>query len=258
MRVADGWGRFMDAWIPSKCTLCQTSTKYRHGLCARCELQLPYVEPSTVCRTCAAGLPTLDEDVAAALSPFLFDPQKCPICDYEQPPIEVMRSVFHYKTPIDFWVPQVKFHRNLALARLMGELCADRLLELGPALDRWPDALIPVPLHTSRLKERGFDQPLELAKPMATRLKIPLRTDILVRSRATVKQSETDLEHRQSNLLGAFSTNITSTSANFPRHVAILDDVMTTGATLHEAALCVLDAGVETVEAWVVARAEAS
>ena len=258
MRVADGWGRFVDAWIPSKCTLCQTATRHRHGLCVDCEAALPFVNPATVCRTCAASLPSLDAEVSAAVSPFLFDLTKCPICDYEQPPLDVMRSVFEYRTPVDFWVPQVKFHRNLALARLMGELCADRLRALGPSLDRWPDALIPVPLHTSRLKERGFDQPLELAKPMASRMGIALRTDILERRRATVKQSETDLEHRQSNLIGAFCAKIDASSPTFPAHVAILDDVMTTGATLHEAALCLLDAGVTRVEAWVVARAEAS
>lgn len=248
----------MDALIPSTCTLCQAPTRHRHGLCRACELQLPFLDPSTVCRMCAAPLPVMEEGVAGALSPFLFDLRKCPICDYEEPPVAVMRSVFQYRTPIDFWVPQVKFHRALSLARLMGELCGERLCEMGPALGRWPDVLIPVPLHTSRLKERGFDQPLELARPLSARLGIPLRTDILVRGRATVKQSETDLEHRQSNLFGAFMVNLSSFSQTLPEHVAILDDVMTTGATLHEAALCLQDAGVLTVEAWVVARAEAS
>lgn len=258
MHFTRPWERLLDAWIPSRCGLCQVATRHRHGLCARCEGALPWTDPVWACRTCATPLTALDDGVRAGLPPLLFDLRKCPVCDYEQPPVDAVRALFQYRTPIDFWVPQLKFHRNLSLARLMGELCADRLHHQGPVMDAWPEALIPVPLHQGRLRERGFDQPLELAKPIAKRLGLVLRTDLLIRSRATQKQSETDLENRQSNLFDAFSVNLTAYSEKLPAHVAILDDVMTTGATLHEAALALLDAGVTRVEAWVIARAEAN
>ena len=114
-----------------------------------------------------------------------------------------------------------------------------------------PDALIPLPLHRKRLRSRGFDQTLELAKPLASAMRIPLLDDVLLRVRDTAPQSRLDAPARRRNLRRAFAVRPDIT---LPAHVALIDDVMTTGATLHAAANALLRAGVARVDAWVCAR----
>lgn len=113
-----------------------------------------------------------------------------------------------------------------------------------------PDLLIPVPLHPSRLRKRGYNQALELARPLGRRLGIPVRHDVLRRTRCTGAQTELDAAARVGNVRGAFAL------ASLPaqRHVALVDDVMTTGATLAEAALVLLAAGMDRVDVWALAR----
>ena len=110
---------------------------------------------------------------------------------------------------------------------------------------------MPIPLHRSRLRQRGYDQALELAKPLARALGVPLRNDLLRRRHATAPQSELHADERQRNLRDAFVTNA---GVVLPAHVALVDDVMTTGATLHAAATALHRAGVARVDAWVCAR----
>jgi len=114
-----------------------------------------------------------------------------------------------------------------------------------------PDALLPLPLHRARLRRRGYDQALELAKPLAQALELPLRDDILIRQRDTAPQSRLDAKQRRRNLRGAF---VVREGAELPAHLVLIDDVMTTGATLHAAADALRRAGVERVDAWVCAR----
>ena len=114
-----------------------------------------------------------------------------------------------------------------------------------------PHALVPLPLHQVRLRRRGFDQTLEFARPLARILGIPLRDDLLVRVRDTAPQSRLDAPARRRNLRGAFAVR---TDGPLPAHVALVDDVMTTGTTLHAAAEALRRAGVARVEAWVCAR----
>ena len=114
-----------------------------------------------------------------------------------------------------------------------------------------PDALIPIPLHHARLRSRGYDQALELARPLARALHLPLLGNALQRSKTTTAQSRLDADARQRNLRGAFDV---VSAASIPGHVVLVDDVMTTGATLHAAARVLHRAGVQRVDAWVCAR----
>lgn len=114
-----------------------------------------------------------------------------------------------------------------------------------------PQALVPIPLHRGRLRRRGYDQSLELARPLARQLGVPLRDDLLRRVRATAAQSRLDAGARRRNLRGAFAV---SAGAAAPSHVALVDDVMTTGATARSAATALLRAGVRRVDVWVRAR----
>jgi len=154
--------------------------------------------------------------------------------------------VFVYGFPLDRLVPRFKFHNDLAAGRLLSEL----MLQGVSGLPR-PSALVPVPLHESRLRRRGYDQAQELAKSLTRALQVPLLSEALVRTRATAPQSELDAGARQRNLRRAFEVRAGAALAD---HVTLIDDVMTTGATLEAAAKSLRRAGVTRVDAWVCAR----
>jgi ComF family protein len=114
-----------------------------------------------------------------------------------------------------------------------------------------PDCLIPVPLHPTRLRQRGYNQALEIARPIAARLKIPLEVHAVRRIRATPAQALLPLRERARNVRGAFFARTRFDG----RRVAIVDDVMTSGHTANSLAQCLRRAGAEDIEVWVVARA---
>ena len=245
--------RWLETWLPNRCCLCQAPCPAGPAVCRACRLRLPYIEADAVCRFCARPLAPDVEAVFSGLPPRQFDRTACALCDYERPPIDGLRALFRYQSPVDAWIPQLKFHGGLATARLLGELFVARAKTL-----QWPmpDRILPLPLHTTRLGERGFEQPLELARPLARGLGLPLDGESLRRVRQTRRQSEMDMEQRQSNLEWAFSASFATIKGNLPSFVAIIDDVFTTGATVGEAALAVRAAGVPRVEAWVMAVTE--
>lgn len=152
-------------------------------------------------------------------------------------------AAFVYRWPVDGLLRRFKFHQDLAAGRLLSALMCERFA----SLER-PDVLVPVPLHRGRLGLRGYDQALELARPLGRALQLPCRP-LLVRARHTAPQSELDAAARARNLRDAFEVR-----GPLPAHVALVDDVMTTGATLRAAALTLRRAGVARVDAWVCAR----
>lgn len=175
-------------------------------------------------------------------------PGVCGDCLRDPPLLAQTRAVFVYGFPLDRLVPRFKFHRDLAAGRLMADLMAGALAS-APR----PDALVPVPLHARRIRQRGYDQALELARPLAATLALPLRADLLQRIRATAAQSELDAGQRQRNLARAFAV---PEQAALPDHVALVDDVMTTGASVREAAAALRAAGAAQVTVLVLARTD--
>jgi ComF family protein len=158
-----------------------------------------------------------------------------------------MHAPYRYAAPLDRLIPALKFGGKLAHARLLGELLAEELAASGA---RRPELILPVPLHARRLRERGYNQALELARPVARALGLPLETRACTRLRATAAQSGLDLKARRANLRGAFAV-----PALGVKHVAVLDDVVTSGSTVAELARALARAGVERVDVWAVARA---
>lgn len=222
------------AWLlPWRCTLCGNPGMPGLDLCVDCRRDLPW--NTSACPGCARPLPAGAAD------------SRCGACLSHPPAWDIAFSALHYALPVDGLVQQLKFHGRLARARLLGELLAQALQ--SERRTPWPAALIPVPLHPSRLKERGFNQARELALPLARRFAIPLRDDLARRVRATAPQVGLDAATRARNLRGAFAIAGTP-----PAHVALIDDVLTTGSTLTAMSLALRAAGSTQIEVWTPAR----
>ena len=227
----DGWLRRAGRVLLSpRCLLCGETGMDGRDLCAACAAALPWYHDA--CPQCAIPLPAPGD--------------RCGACLRAPPVMHETHAAFVYGFPLDRLVPRFKFHNDLAAGRLLAELMAESFASLPR-----PAALVPVPLHRERLRRRGYDQALELARPLARALQVPLLADALVRTQATAPQSELDAGARQRNLRRAFEVRA---GASLPDHVVLVDDVMTTGATLEAAARTLRRAGVARVDAWVCAR----
>jgi ComF family protein len=197
------------------CPLCDADLPRLAGsLCPRCALPSP---GSAVCGACLARPPRYDATVAALA----------------------------YRFPADVLVQALKFRGELALAPLLGALLAARLADAAPV--RW---IVPVPLSRARLAERGFNQALEIARPLARATGAQLAPELCERARDTPAQAELALAARATNVRGAFR----SPRLIAAETVAVVDDVMTSGATLDEIARTLKAAGAARVVNWVLAR----
>jgi ComF family protein len=152
-------------------------------------------------------------------------------------------AVFAYAFPLNKLILALKYGEKFQLATLLGDLLAQRVTVA-------PDCIIAMPLHPTRLKERGFNQSLQLAQRIGQQLKLPVLPLACQRMRNTPSQSTLPWNERGKNMRKAFSCLADVAG----KHVAIVDDVMTTGATLNELALALINAGATEVSAWVVAR----
>lgn len=171
----------------------------------------------------------------------------CLRCAVHPPPVERSLAVFDYVPPLSPLITALKFNGRLANARLLGQLWAR---QLGPRLINEPRAaLLPVPLHPRRLRERGFNQALELVRPLARRLDWPLYLQAVRRIKPTAHQIGLSMDERRANLRAAFEV------MRLPgKRVVIVDDVVTTGATVYELARMLRRAGAEHIEVWSLAR----
>ena len=247
--AVDGWfgrlGRCL--WAP-RCLVCGEPARGRLDLCPACETALPWMPPA--CLSCAMPLETrMVPDATRGIptgSPGLHQTRLCSACQHDPPALTEVHAAFLYGFPLDRLLPRLKFHRDLAAGRLLAQVMAMSFANLAR-----PDVLVPVPLHRARLRQRGYNQALELARPMGRMLDLPVDAGLLLRIRNTSAQSRLDADARIGNLRHAFDV----ASRIAPPHVALVDDVMTTGATLHAAADALFDAGVERVDAWICARA---
>ncbi|HEX6398430.1 MAG TPA: ComF family protein [Steroidobacteraceae bacterium] len=162
---------------------------------------------------------------------------------------------FRYAHPVDELIRRLKYQRAIAHARVLGVLLADIARKCGADL---PVLLVPVPLHAARWHERGFNQAAAIARYAGHQLEIPVMRHAVTRVRDTPSQTALDVTARRRNVRGAFAVR---TGRSLERllaagHVAIVDDVITTGSTMNELRRVLLEAGVRRVETWAVARAE--
>ncbi len=216
------------------CLLCGTAESGRHGICPACEHALP--RNASACQRCALPIPQSSHT------------RVCGQCLDSPPHYHQALAPYIYAAPIDALITGLKFRRQLHCARLLGSLLARHLQE---NLRQYPECIVPVPLHPSRLRERGYNQALELARPLAQALGIRLEKTLAQRVRHTRPQTELKLTSRAANLRQAFRVH----RSPCYRHVAIVDDVITSGHTANALACEFRRQGVEKVEIWAIARA---
>ncbi len=219
---------------PPTCLLCGGRGQQGLDICEGCLRELP--RNLSCCPVCALPLP---QEYGAATT--------CGNCLMHHPGFDLSHAPFLYLPPIGRLIGDLKFNSGLTQARLLARLVGD---SLETAMERPPELLIPIPLHPSRLRERGYNQSLELARPLSRQFGIPLQYNLCTRIRATPHQLSLKKQDRARNVKGGFRV---SGKLN-ARHVALIDDVITTGATVSELARLLKKNGVERVDVWAVAR----
>ena len=223
----------LDLVFPALCPVCQVilDADRRDPLCGRCWCSITRLGPPgcDVCGTaCAPSRP-------------------CSTCTTDPPPYDYARSAAIYEGALREALHAFKFSRKRALARPLGDLALE---QCAASLPEGIEAVIPVPLARERERERGFNQALLLARRIAGRLELPTRPRWLVRVRATRPQSDLSAAERRANVRGAFRASRRVAG----RHVVVVDDILTTGATLGECARALREAGAWRVGVVTVAR----
>lgn len=226
--AAAGW-----LTLPTTCTICRRWSDA--ALCPACRSR--HAAPRLRCRSC--GLPTGVQVT------------RCGECLADPPPFEHTAVAVDYTHPWDRLISGFKFHGRIERAALFGALMADAFAASALPM---PEVLVPVPLSSSGLRERGFNQAWELARVVARRLRVDARAEALERVTAVAHQTELGRAQRRANLRAAFVVLPRQAAGLRGRRVLLVDDVMTTGATLDELARCLKGRGASWVGNLVVAR----
>ncbi len=222
---------WLDYLLPCTCLLCRDIDPTRSNLC------LP----------CRSALPTIDHGCARCGTPTLTRQTYCGACIQKSPPFNRLISLYRYENPLPHWLTQWKFHQQLMFARTLSELMWQRME--SHYVGDFPDAILAMPLHTHRLRQRGFNQAQQLAKVIGKKSHRPLLTSV-ERQRDTQAQSTMDALERAKNVKNAFRT-----TQPLPNSLLVIDDVITTGNTIFELCKTLRRAGVKRIDVWTCARA---
>ena len=213
------------------CLLCDEPADAIPNLCDACARELPGLSsPCSACGACAVPHTTL-----------------CRTCTDRSPPVERTVCALAYAPPVDYLIGRLKFDRDLRVVPALAGV-----LDRAVAGQAGVDWLAPVPISPARLRNRGFNQALEIARVLGRRRGIRLGSTVRRRPGADTPQSSlSDIAARRANVAGAFAA-----VAPVHGHVAIIDDVVTTGATVYALARCLKRAGACRVDVWAVARTQ--
>ena len=225
--------------LGSLCLVCRRWQ--RAALCGPCLSR--YATPVARCATCAIEV-----------SP---GARQCADCLRKPPPMCASFAAVDYGYPWDALIARFKFRDAVELARpLSGLMTAGLTAAFDAGLPR-PDLIVPAPLTPDRLRERGYNQAWELARRLARTCDLPARHDLVERVIGGAHQAELHGDERRRQVRGAYALTAAGPAALAGRHIAVVDDVMTTGATLAELALTLQRGGAASVQAWVLARTPA-
>lgn len=222
--------------FPPSCILCAHQGYNTMDLCEACLSDLPL--NSICCPRCAQPLASPNQVS-----------QLCGHCLSKPAPFDETFAPFLYQRGIRYLITGLKFDRQYKFARILGQLLAEQIKSRGNS----PDCIMPVPLHTARYRQRGFNQCIEIANTLARELDLRVDLYSCTRIRNTTQQTRLPARQRRKNMRGAFT--LSKPKPLDCRHIALLDDVMTTGTTVSEMAKTLKQAGAEKVDIWACARA---
>jgi ComF family protein len=200
-----------------------------------------------LCSACYQELPWLKNACLRCARPLSLPNLICGFCLKKPPLYQQTLALWHYQPPLAQLLVALKFQGKLIYGHILGELLAEVVAQRYPT--GLPELIIPVPLHPQRLKERGYNQALELAKPLK-KLGIKIAPRVCLRIKATEPQMKLPAKLRKTNLKNAFALAAPITA----QHVAIVDDVVTTGHTVAELCKVLRKAGVQRIDVWCCAR----
>lgn len=228
---------------PHFCCFCHSKTNLRRDLCAYCEIHMPTLTMAqsegnmTLCLRCGAEWPS-DVEI-----------HECASCVNYATVYERICCAYRYSFPVDAMVQQLKYQRKLSFGRLLGSLLAEKVAASVQS-EELPDVVVPVPVHKNRYATRGFNQAEIIAQWCARSLNVPMKASWVSREVDTEALSAQNRAQRSLHIRGAFRANEKLAG----RRVAIVDDVLTTGATAGELATELLDTGASSIQLWTVAR----
>lgn len=222
--------------IDHSCLLCSERAEQRYPLCVACEQELPWLDE--FCLRCALPLP-----MAGLL---------CVQCSRRPPAFDQVVAPWHYGFPLDTLISRFKHNSQWPLGRLLAEMLGLNLLHCYEEGLPRPDLLLPVPLARRRLRERGFNQAGMLGRWLSNALLIECDERLLLRTRETPAQQSLNARARRRNLRQAFA--LASAASIKGSHIAVVDDVLTTGATAQAIAQLLRQAGARRIDVYCLAR----
>lgn len=217
--------------LPHVCLLCQGKTTLALDICLGCYRELPWHQVG--CKVCASALPA-GQNI-------------CGQCLTTPPRFQKTLTAFDYEQPVSNLISAFKFHKNEVAGKILSQLML-RKLRHHYRTENKPQLILPIPLHKKRQQQRGYNQALEIARLLSQSLQIPLDYESCERLKATEPQSSLSAKQRQKNIKNAFSENI----ARKVSHVAVVDDVVTTGNTVRE--FCRQLPAELQIDVWCLAR----
>ena len=223
--------KFMDRFLKSTCILCGGDA-VQH-FCTPCLQDLPIL--SHHCKRCAKFLPAYSD-------------AHCGSCIQHPPSFDLTFALFPYEPPIVQLIIALKFQAQLSVAEALGVAFASHIEKNFYKNNKLPDLILPMPLHPQRLQERGFNQALEIAKPISRLHAIPIDTTGLKRTKYTQPQSGLRADERKQNIANAF------TAYRSYEGLTVIDDVITTGNTITACCHALKSHGAEKIHVWCVAR----
>lgn len=228
--------RYQDLF-PLICILCQSDDCKTLPICRLCLHELPILPQS--CRQCGLFLGSKAQSDSI-----------CGACLKKRPVFDQTYACFPYEPPLIQWIGALKFHGKLIYADVLGKLMLKKITACWHTHRPLPDLILPVPLHRHRLAERGFNQALEIAKPIARALALPIDRLGLIRKKQTAAQSGLTATARQQNMHQAFMARRRYDGLK----IALIDDVITTGHTITACSMVLRKMGAHTIDVWCVAR----
>ncbi len=234
----------LDVILPPRCRICNASTVGERSpwICRDCWLAVAYIKPP-ICHQCGEPFTAPPEGIASAT-------HRCGACLLHPPPFAQARAVGLYQGALREIIHAMKYQRIYGLVRPLADLLQSQFaFHWG---NQNPDALIPVPLHRSRLRTREFDQALALAGYVSQKIDIPVWGDNLMRHRHTSSQVGLNAAQRRRNVHGAF--HLKDSQVCKGKALLLIDDVYTTGATMQECARLLQRAGTRWVGVYTLAR----